>query len=97
MNELDKELSRLCSEFWFEGIQEFSRLVWLYVVLYVGCSSLVIGSLVSSYGADGNHPGYMVFVLVWSFAPHISTLSLDAMFILMLRVMEKAFRSVIRV
>jgi hypothetical protein len=97
MNELDKELSRLCSEFWFQEIEEFSRLVWLYVVFYVGLSSLVIGSGVLVYGADWNQPGYMVFVLVCSFIPQMCMLSLDAMFILMLRIMEKAIRSVIRV
>jgi hypothetical protein len=97
LNELDKDMSRLCSEFWFEGIEEFSRLVWLYVVFYVGLSSLVIGFFFLVYAADWNHPGYMVFVLVCSFVPQMCMLSLDAMFILMLRIMEKAIRSVIRV
>jgi hypothetical protein len=82
MNELDRNMSRLCSEFWFQEIQEFSRLVWLYVVFYVGLSSLVIGSGVLVYAADWNHPGYMVPVLVCSFVQQMCMLSLDAVFIL---------------
>jgi hypothetical protein len=97
MNELDKDMSRLCSEFWFQGVEEFSRLVWRYVVFYVGLSSLVIGLGGLGYAADWDQPGYMVFVLVCSFVPQICMLSLDAMFILMLRIMQKAIRSVIRV
>jgi hypothetical protein len=77
MNELNKDLSRLCSEFWFQEIVEFSRLVWFYVVFYVGLSSLVIGSGFLVYAADWNHPGYMVFVLVCSFVPQMCMLSAE--------------------
>jgi hypothetical protein len=97
LNELDKDMSRLCSEFWFEGVEEFSRLVWLYIVFYAGLSSLLFGLGMFVDAADWNHPGYMVFVLVISFIPQICMLSLDAMFILMFRIMQKAIRSVIRV
>jgi hypothetical protein len=32
MNELDKNMSRLCSEFWITEIKDFSRQKWLYLV-----------------------------------------------------------------
>jgi hypothetical protein len=95
MNELHKNMSRLCSEFWFKEIKQFSRLVWIYLVFYVGLPSLILGSAVLTYRADWNLPGYTIILIVCSFAPHICTLSLDALVILMFRISEMAFKSVI--
>jgi hypothetical protein len=97
MNELDKDMSRLCSEFWHKEIKDFSRQVWLYVVFYVGLPSLILGSAVFTFGADWNLPGHTAILIVCSFAPHISLLSLDALLIIMFGITEKAFKSVIRV
>jgi hypothetical protein len=97
MNELDKNMSRLCSQFWITEIKGFSRQVWLYLVFYVGLPSLIFGSAVLTYGADWNLPGQTITFIVCSFAPHICLLSLDALVILMFGITEKAFKSVIRV
>jgi hypothetical protein len=97
MNELDKNMCRLCSEFWITEIKDFSRQVWFYLVFYVGLPSLIFGSVVFTFGADWNLPGYTIILIVCSFAPHICLLSLDALLILMFGITEKAFKSVIRV